>query len=147
MLCRCCWSASRWYGGLLRWTCQRHCGPPEWALLIFYGKKPRGKSLIKSNIQWLSAVQLTMLHCESSVLIGKKTWMNLICSTQEEVLVSTTKIKFDISLVLKKSCLQKLATSPMKLLYSLAAIRSQINADKARPVDIQPVTDLRKTSF
>jgi len=36
-------------------------------------------------------------------------------STQEEVLVST-KIKFDISLVLKTSCLRKLATSPTKLL-------------------------------
>jgi len=44
-----------------------------------------------------------------------------LCSTQE-ILVST-KIKFNISLVLKKSCLRKLATSPRKLLYSLAAIR------------------------
>ena len=69
-----------------------------------------------------------------------------ICSTQEEILVSTEK-EFDISLVLKKSCLRKLATSPRKLLYYLAAIRSQIDADKARPVDIQLVTDLRKTSF
>jgi len=65
------------------------------------------------------------------------------CSTQEEVLVST-EIEFDISLVLKKSCLRKLATSP---LYYLAVIRSRIDADKARPVDKQLVTDLRKTSF
>ena len=43
-------------------------------------------------------------------------------STQEEILVST-KIKFGISLVLKKSCLRKLAISPKELLYSLAAIR------------------------
>ena len=63
-----------------------------------------------------------------------------------EVLVST-EIKFDISLVLKKSCLRQLATSPRKLLYYLAAIRSRIDADKARPVDKQLVTDLRKTSF
>ena len=68
------------------------------------------------------------------------------CSTQEEVLVST-EIEFDISLVLKKSCLRKLATSPRKLLYYLAVIRSRIDADKARPVDKQLVTDLRKTSF
>ena len=62
------------------------------------------------------------------------------CSTQEEVLVST-EIEFDISLVLKKSCLQKLATSPRKLLYYLAVIRSRIDADKARPVVKQLVTD------
>ena len=68
------------------------------------------------------------------------------CSTQEEVLVST-EIEFDISLVLKKSCLRKLATSPRKLLYYLAVIRSRRDADKARPVDKQLVTDLRKTSF
>jgi len=68
------------------------------------------------------------------------------CSIQEEVLVST-EIEFDISLVLKKSCLRKLATSPRKLLYYLAALRSRIDADKARPVDKQLVTDLRKTSF
>ena len=69
-----------------------------------------------------------------------------VCSTQEEVLVST-EIEFDISLVLKKSCLRKLATSPRKLLYYLAVIRSPIDADTARPVDKQRVTDLRKTSF
>ena len=63
-----------------------------------------------------------------------------------EVLVST-EIEFDISLVLKKFCLRQLATSPRKLLYYLAAIRSRIDADKARPVDKQLVTDLRKTSF
>ena len=68
------------------------------------------------------------------------------CSTQEEVLVSI-EIEFDISLVLKKSCLRKLATSPRKLLYYLAVIRSRIDADKAWPVDKQLVTDLRKTSF
>ena len=68
------------------------------------------------------------------------------CSIQEEVLVST-EIEFDISLVLKKSCLRKLATSPRKLLYYLAALRSRIDADKARTVDKQLVTDLRKTSF
>ena len=62
------------------------------------------------------------------------------CSTQEEVLVST-EIEFDISLLLKKSCLQKLATSPRKLLYYLAVIRSRIDADKARPVVKQLVTD------
>jgi len=68
------------------------------------------------------------------------------CSTQEEILVSTEK-EFDINLVLKNSCLRKLATCPRKLLYYLAAIRSQIDADKPRPVDIQLITDLRKTSF
>jgi len=68
------------------------------------------------------------------------------CSTQEVILVST-KIKFEINLVLKKSCFRKLATSPRKLLYSFAAIRSRIDAGKARPVDIPLVTDLRKTSF
>jgi len=72
--------------------------------------------------------------------------INTACSTQEEVLVST-EIEFDISLVLKKSYLRKLATSPRKLLYYLAVIRSGIDADKARPVDKQLVTDLRKTSF
>ena len=36
---------------------------------------------------------------------------------------------------------------PRKLLYYLAVIRSRIDADKARPVDKQLVTDLRKTSF
>ena len=82
----------------------------------------------------------------------------------------STEIEFDISLVLKKSCLRKLATSPRNdndnnndngllfhmtqpisrstmLLYYLAVIRSRIDADKARPVDKQLVTDLRKTSF
>jgi len=63
-----------------------------------------------------------------------------VCSTQEEVLVST-EIEFDISLVLKKSYLRKLATSPRKLLYYLTVIRSRIDADKARPVDKQLVTD------
>ena len=53
------------------------------------------------------------------------------CRPQEEVLVST-EIEFDISLVLKKSCLRKLATSPRKLLYYLSAIRSRIDADKAK---------------
>ena len=72
--------------------------------------------------------------------------LNWKCSTQEEILVST-EIEFDIGLVLKKSCLRKLATSPRKLLYSLAAIRSRIDADKARTVDKQLVTDLGKTSF
>ena len=72
--------------------------------------------------------------------------LNWKCSTQEEILVST-EIEFDIGLVLKKSCLRKLATSPRKLLYYLAAIHSLIDADKARPVDIQLVTDSRKTSF
>ena len=69
-----------------------------------------------------------------------------VCSTQEEILVST-EIEFDISLVLKKFCLRKLATSPRKLLYYLAAVRSLIDADKARTVDKQLVTDFRKTSF
>jgi len=68
------------------------------------------------------------------------------CRTQEEILVST-EIGFDISLVLKKSCLRKLATSPRKLLYYLAATPSRIDADKSRTVDKQLVTDLRKTSF
>ena len=58
-----------------------------------------------------------------------------------------TEIEFDISLVLKKSCLRKLMTSPSKLLYYLAVVRSLIEADKARTVDKQLVTDLRKTSF
>jgi len=71
---------------------------------------------------------------------------NKQCSTKEEILVST-KIKFDISLALKKSCLRNLANSPGEMLYSLAAIRLQINTDKARPVDIQPVTSSRITSF
>jgi len=38
-------------------------------------------------------------------------------------------------------------TSPRKLLYYLAAVRSLIDADKARTVDKQLVTDFRKTSF
>ena len=59
----------------------------------------------------------------------------------------STEIEFDISLVLKKSCLRKLATSPRKLLYYLAAVRSLIDADEARTVDKQLVTDLSKTSF
>jgi len=51
------------------------------------------------------------------------------CSTQEEVLVST-EIEFDISLVLKKSCLRKLATSP----------KSFGNCDKDTVIDINSDT-------
>ena len=44
---------------------------------------------------------------------------NDICSTQEEALVSTI-MKFDISLLLKMSCFQKVATREINLLYSPA---------------------------
>jgi len=90
-----------------------------------------------------------MLSVENSTKVSRSDWLVEIvcqCSTQEEILVST-EIEFDISLVLKKSCLRKLRTSPRKLLYYLAAIRSQIDANKARTVGIQLVIDLRKTSF
>ena len=89
----------------------------------------------------LSPSAKTVAGSCSGPLVGKRR-----CGTQEQILVSTEE-EFDISLVLKKSCLRKLATSPRKLLYSLAAIRSRIDADKARTVDKQLVTDLGKTSF
>jgi len=73
-----------------------------------------------------------MWHSVSSVqILASDFWLRnysfrfIVCSTQEEILVSTKR----------------------KLLYYLAAIRLRIDADKARPVGIQLVTDLRKTSF
>jgi len=96
---------------------------------------------------WRRNANSTVLYYEAFVLYyGLRVSRNVECSTQEEVLVST-EIDFDISPVLKKSCLRKLTTSPRKLLYYLSAIRSRIDADKARPVDKQLVTNLRKTSF
>jgi len=73
-----------------------------WAILIIFCSQVSGFAKCKRKGN-------TLQHCYDETTDDKAA-----CSIQE-VLVST-KMKFDISLVLKKSCLRKLATSPTKLL-------------------------------
>ena len=109
-----------------------------------YANKPLASAPQKLQVE-MHAITHHTWHVSNYLMIFGVVQDNL-CSTQEEILVST-EIEFDISLVLKKSCLRKLVTSPRKLLYYLVAVCSLMDADEARTVDKQLITDLMKTSF